>query len=568
MRLTTLMLAALAVTGAVAIPVSAEAQARAGKKHFTYEQAFDAPGGFAAMADGRDPAGVLADVPVVSGWLDAGHYLEARRDTNGRRRVYAVSAADGTARVHREAAGGPGVQYAPDGTFSVYVRDNDVYRAGGDGSQPRRLTATLAAEEHLRLSPDGRYIAYTRDNDFYAYDLVASLERQLTSDGSDVILNGDPSWVYMEEILGRGGNAFWWSPDSTRLVFLRFDDSPVPVFPIYHADGQHGRLETQRYPKAGDPNPWVKMGVVSVADGKTVWMDFEEKADHYVAWPSWTTDGKTLFVQWVNRGQDTLRLFACEPGTGKKRLLLEEKQAAWVEWYKDLEHLTDGSFVLISDLDGWEHLYHYAADGTLKRRLTSGAWRVNSISRVDDKGGWVYFVGRPGKTWDAQLLRVRMAGGDPEPLTKGEGIARVQVAPDGGYFVASVSSLAAPTKVTLHKGDGTLVRTLGDASTSPAFKDMPGDGPSFSPFRPRTVSISSPPPGSCHRTSHRRSAIPWSSGFMAALTPAACRTAGRAFRRTTGRSVASSPSASTIGRAATSARRGSRSCIASSASGR
>ena len=111
----------------------------------------------------------------------------------------------------------------------------------------------------------------------------------------------------MEEILGRGSNAFWWSPDGTRLAFMRFDDAPVPVFPIYHADGQHGTLERTRYPKPGDPNPYVRIGVVSIADGRTTWMDFEEKADHYLAFPKWSVDGRTLFVQWMNRGQDTLQ---------------------------------------------------------------------------------------------------------------------------------------------------------------------------------------------------------------------------------------------------------------------
>ena len=121
----------------------------------------------------------------------------------------------------------------------------------------------------------------------------------------------------MEEILGRGSNAFWWSPDGTRLAFMRFDDAPVPVFPIYHADGQHGTLERTRYPKAGDPNPYVRIGVVSIADGKTTWMDFEEKADHYLAFPKWSVDGRTLYVQWMNRGQDTLKLFACDAAIGQ-----------------------------------------------------------------------------------------------------------------------------------------------------------------------------------------------------------------------------------------------------------
>ena len=164
----------------------------------------------------------------------------------------------------------------------------------------------------------------------------------------------------MEEILGRGSNAFWWSPDGTRLAFMRFDDAPVPIFPIYHADGQHGELERTRYPKAGDPNPYVRIGVVSVADGKTTWMDFEEKADHYLSFPKWAVDGRTLFVQWMNRGQDTLKLFACDPATGQATAIHQETQRSWVDWYDDLTPLADGSLLFISDVDGWRHLYRYA----------------------------------------------------------------------------------------------------------------------------------------------------------------------------------------------------------------
>ena len=113
----------------------------------------------------------------------------------------------------------------------------------------------------------------------------------------------------------------------------------MPVFPIYHADGQHGELETQRYPKAGDPNPYVVHGRRRRRGGQVVWMDFEAQADHYIAWPFWTADSKTLVVQWMNRGQDTIRLFNCDPATGKKTQIFEEKQPSWV-------HLLRGPLLL------------------------------------------------------------------------------------------------------------------------------------------------------------------------------------------------------------------------------
>jgi dipeptidyl-peptidase-4 len=321
------------------------------------------------------------------------------------------------------------------------------------------------------LSPDGRWIAYTRGSNLFGYDLETSVEHQYTTDGSDRVYNGWASWVYYEEIFGRPSRhaAFWWSPDSSRIAFMRFDESNVPLFPIYHAGGQRGTLEEQRYPKAGDPNPLVAVGVVRVDGGPVVWMDFDRQADHYLAWPSWTPDSRILTVQWMNRGQDTIRLYNCDTDTGKKAQIFEEVQTGWVEFFKDLYQFRDGSgFLLRSNADGWDHLYLYAADGALRKRLTSGSWRVSSIATVDEANGVVYFMGRPGKSWDEQLMRVGLDGTGVEQLTRGEGVHAVEVAPGGAYFIDAVSTVSTPPRMTLHRGDGTPVRVLADARTSSA----------------------------------------------------------------------------------------------------
>jgi dipeptidyl-peptidase 4 len=441
-------------------PVAAQrAPAAKGRQALTYDQTFGGAGG-------RDGRGVLAELPTIGEWLDAGHYLETRRETDGRRRAYLVAAADGTAKpladYDASAIVGPG------GAFRIVTREGDLLRVAADGTE-RRLTATPAEELHPRLSPTGTHVAYVRGNNLYVVDLASGLERQLTADGSDTILNGTPSWIYLEEILGRGSNAFWWSPDGTRLAFMRFDDGPVPTFPIYHADGQHGSLEVTRYPKAGDANPYVRIGVVAIADGKTTWLDFDEKADAYLAFPDWSTDSQTVFVQWMNRGQDTLRVFACPVSTGRPRLLHEEKQASWVDWYEDFTPLADGSVLFSSDVDGWRHLYRYGADGALAARLTTGAWRVQQLLRVVEADGWVYFTGRPTKSWDTQVMRVKLAGGEPQILTKDGGAHKGLVSPDGAYVVDTVSTLTSPTRITLRHGDGTVVREVADAASSPTF---------------------------------------------------------------------------------------------------
>jgi len=404
-------------------------------------------------------------------------YLELRSEEDEKgARLFAVRAEDGTAEVYRDyvalAAALPkgfDLQTPADAdrdlTRLVVDNEGDLFLIQLPGEKVKRLTATQAEEKNPTLSPDGLWVAYTRDNDLFAYDLENSVEHQLTADGTEEILNGYASWVYYEEILGRRGKyrAFWWSPDSSRLVFLRFDDSSVPIFPIYHADGQHGELELQRYPKAGDPNPTVRGGVVSVADGKTTWLDFAPDADHYLAFPVWTPDSDSVFMQWMNRGQDVLRLYSCDPATGQKTLIHEERQPAWVEFYEDLQMLEDGSgFLFSSDVDGWRHVYLHGMDGKLRRRLTKGSWPVRSIVAVDEAAGWVYCTGSPGNSWDSQLLRTDLGGTKLEVLTQSEGSHQVTMSPGGAHFIDTFSSIEHPSQMQLHRGDGSLVRELGD----------------------------------------------------------------------------------------------------------
>ncbi len=470
------LVAAVGLTFSIHLSGAAKPPAR---RQFTYDQVFSVPA-MPVTPDAPGEGGVLGRLPVVSGWLDDDHYLETRTDpADKQRKVFSVSAIDGSAVIHRDYSeiqknlpagflAAMATTSTPGLTRFAWAQQGDLYFYDAPARAFRRLTASAGEEKNPRFSPDGKWIAYTRDNNLFAYDLDKDLERQLTSDGSDTILNGYASWVYMEEILGRATAyaAFWWSPDSTRLAFMRFDDGPVPVFPIFHADGQHGELERQRYPKAGDPNPYVQMGVATVADGRLAWMDFDPKADHYIAWPFWSADSGTLTVQWMNRGQDTLRLYACNPADGRKTMIFEEKQPSWVDWFEDLTYLKNGQgFLVRSAVDGWEHLYLYNTDGSLRTRLTSGAWRVNSIAAVDEANGYIYFIGRPGKTWDAQLMRVRFDGSAPETLTRTEGVHRAWVSPKGSYYIDSVSTVATPGVMNLYKTDGTLVRKLGDQRT-------------------------------------------------------------------------------------------------------
>lgn len=416
----------------------------------------------------------------ILSWFDDEHYLLTERDEKVKgTKLFKVNAKTGKkslfidydsiqknlpkglrALVH--------VDFTKNYSGLVYSFKNDLFYYSVKTGKLKRLTANSDQERNPRLSPNGKFLAYTRNHNLYALDIENGLEHQLTSDGSDTVYNGWASWVYYEEILGRRTRyaAFWWSHDSSRIAFLRFDDSPVPTFPIFRARGAHGELEIERYPKSGDSNPKVKLGIATISDGKVVWTDIDEEADHYVAWPFWFADGSKLTFQWMNREQDNIKIYAVDLKTGKKKEIFDEKQSSWVEFFEDLYFFKDGSgFLLRSNVDGWSHLYYYDLEGNLKKRLTEGEWTVMRISLVDERNKRVFFSARKGKTTETHLFKVNLDGTDLKRLTKEPGSHRALVSPGGSYFIDSFSNINTPSKQNLCRADGTLIRNLGDSRT-------------------------------------------------------------------------------------------------------
>ncbi|MBN1196101.1 MAG: DPP IV N-terminal domain-containing protein, partial [Candidatus Aminicenantes bacterium] len=266
--------------------------------------------------------------------------------------------------------------------------------------------------------------------------------------------------------------AFWWGPRSRRIAFLRFDQSRVPQFAITRSEGVYPELERQYYPKPGFPNPEARLGVVDLADGTINWLAVPDQGEHYVAHPRWSEDGATLYFQWMNRGQDQLKLLRWQEPEQKPSPVFAWNRPTWVEFLEepDLAILDGGGLVIRCARGDWPHLYHVSSQGQ-ERQLTRGNWAVHAIHHVDQKRGEILFSAALRDSAQSQGYRISLTGGDMICLTPDEGWHNLTPAPDGRLFLDRHSALNRPDRLDLLDSRGRLVRRLGDAA-SPAVSEF------------------------------------------------------------------------------------------------
>ncbi len=421
----------------------------------------------------------IGNDPVVVGWEDDSHFLIARTDSAGKEVIESVNVKNGKTLESilppspfeelRESLSSFGAisrsdVFRDDYQAVIKTKDNDLFFMIKGDSESRRLTHDTQIELNPRFSPDGGKVAYTKDNDLYVYDIDADIEIRLTDDASDKIYNGYATWVYMEEILGRASNyaAFWWSPDGSKIAFLRSDETDIPVFILNRLDqpdGLHGTLEIGPYPKAGEPTPEVKMGIADVGSGEIVWADMDYSVDQYIAWPFWSPDSKNLAIQVVNRDQNELKIVLADVYSGSVSEIYSENNDTWVEFREDIYVMNEGSgFILRSYKSGWENLYYYNWDGELISGLTDFDFRVTSIAGVDEAKKLLYFTATGAESTDENFYRVGLNGKGLVQITHGEGIHDVLVSPKGNYFVDTWSSVSDKGAIDVYDKNGKMVQ--------------------------------------------------------------------------------------------------------------
>ncbi len=355
-----------------------------------------------------------------------------------------------------------GAVWTPKEDGLVLPNRRDIWYYNLNTEKLTRLTDSEDREEQVTLSPDGKQIAFIRGYDLYALDIATGKETRLTTNGNADLYNGKLDWVYQEELVGRGKfQAFWWSPDSRHIAYLQFNEKPVPRYPLVDWLPHHPTTEMERYPKAGDGNPIVKLGVISTAGGETVWMDTGDDSDIYLPRVYWLPDGKELAFMRLDRLQQNLEFLFADPLSGKSRLVLKEGDPQWINvgdfvyFFKKKKQFLWGS-----ERSGFRHLYLYDYQGKQLKQLTSGNWMVDGLASVDERSKWIYFTSTKADIAERQLYRVRTDGTRMQRLTHRSGTHRARMPNGGKYFIDYFSDPTTPYRADLFRADGKKMVTI------------------------------------------------------------------------------------------------------------
>ncbi len=219
-------------------------------------------------------------------------------------------------------------EWAPDSKQLLFDSQGQLWIYSLDSGTAVQFTSDPQPSGDPKFSPDGGRVAFVRNHNLYVQPVAGKDAKQLTSDKGDNLLNGEVDWVYAEELDVRSN--YFWSPDGKEILYLQTDETRVPSYPITDWMPTHPTVDWEKYPKAGDPNPAVRLGVVGVSGGKIKWISLTDDRDTYIPRFGWVRDG-LLWAEVLNRKQDKLDLYFVDSHSGRSRNVLSETAAeAWV----------------------------------------------------------------------------------------------------------------------------------------------------------------------------------------------------------------------------------------------
>lgn len=301
------------------------------------------------------------------------------------------------------------------------------------------------------FSPDGKKIAFARDNNLFVYDIASKNTIQITKDGvKNAVINGICDWVYEEEFAFV--RAFDWSKDSKKIAYIRFDESQVPEvsMPVY-GESLYPQMLTFKYPKAGEKNSEVSLHIFDINSQQTQKVNLSNYSDFYIARLQWTNDANVLSAQVLNRHQDNLDLLFIDGTTAGAKVVLNEKDKAYIDVTDNLTFLKDNSFIWTSEKDGFNHIYFYDKNGKLKNQVTKGNWEITSFYGLDEKTNTLFYQSTENGSINRAIYKIGLKGNNKVALSNGTGTYEATFSADFSYFIQTFSSASQPTTYTLNE---------------------------------------------------------------------------------------------------------------------
>ncbi|MBN1199405.1 MAG: S9 family peptidase [Bacteroidales bacterium] len=348
-------------------------------------------------------------------------------------------------------------RYSSKAYYSIYDVASKQLAPLSPGSKQRLAT----------FSPDGSKVAFVRENNLFIRDLTSGFaaEMQITHDGKiNEIINGATDWVYEEEF--GFTKAFFWSPDSKKIAYYRFDERGVKEYKLEYYGETYPTVYTYKYPKAGEDNSMIEVKIYDLQSGETIPVDIGKETDIYIPRIKWTTNPDLLAFYRLNRYQDTLELMLANATNGSSEVILNETNPWYIDITDDWTFLKDGkSMLLTSEKDGYNHIYLYDLNGNLLRQLTSGNWEVTAFYGIDEEHGLIYFQSDRLSPLNREVDVVSVEGNGVRTLSGEEGYNGAQFNSDYSYYINSWSDINTPPVITLNQADGEKVRLFQDNKT-------------------------------------------------------------------------------------------------------
>lgn len=316
---------------------------------------------------------------------------------------------------------------------------------------------------YATLSPDDSQVAFVYENNLYVKNLKDDRITQITKDGKhNHIINGAADWVYEEEF--SFAKAFFWSPDSRKIAYIRFDESEVKEFTMQlYKDEMYPENVTFKYPKVGEDNAKVSAHIYHINDSKCVEAQMGDMNDMYIPRLKWTQDAEVLCAFKMNRHQNHLELLLVNAQSGRSNLLLGEKNNFYIDIHDNLTFLDNGrEFIWTSEKDGYNHIYLYGMNGKQKAAITKGDYDVTNFYGVDQKNKKIYYQAADKSPMERSIYEVDYKGRNKRAISNKSGTSSAQFSSTFDYYTLTHSTINTPATYDVYNRKGKLVRALED----------------------------------------------------------------------------------------------------------